>query len=114
MPNGLISGVFVALGSNSMLLKTHVGPELRRRNCGGQVAHAHQIVGGAGESKNPVHFAHSAMPYLPQQRDRLQPAEAFFDPLPLSLADGVPRVPCGVAINGAAPRAAHGSAPRAV
>jgi len=58
----LISGVFVALGSNSMLLKTHVGPELRRRNCGGQVAHAHQIVGGAGEGKNPVHFAHSAMP----------------------------------------------------
>ena len=41
MSGGLIAGVFVASGSNSMLLRTHVGPDLRRRNCGGQVSHAH-------------------------------------------------------------------------
>ena len=78
--NGLISGVFVASASNSMLLETHVGPDLRHRNCGGQVSHTHQIVGGAGKGEYPVHFAHPAMPNLPHKRDRLQPAEAFFDP----------------------------------
>jgi hypothetical protein len=85
-----------------MLLKTHVGPDLHRRNCGGQVSHAHQIVGGASESKNSVHFAHSAMPHLPHQRNRLHPAEAFFDSLPLLLTEGVTRVPRGAAINRAA------------
>jgi hypothetical protein len=47
MSNGLISGVFVAPASNSMLLETNVGPDLGHRNQGGQVSHAHQIVGGA-------------------------------------------------------------------
>jgi hypothetical protein len=78
MSNGLISGVFVASASNSMLLETHVGPDLRHRNCGGQVSHAHQIVGGAGQGKYPVHFAHPAMSNLAHERYRLQPAEAFF------------------------------------
>src|SRR5438094_7497453 len=104
MSNGLISGVFVASASNSMLLATYVvGPDLRHRNCDGQVSHAHQIVGGAGEGKYPVHFVHPAMPNLSHQRDRLQPAEAFFDPFPLLLTDGVARVPSGAAINRAAP-----------
>jgi hypothetical protein len=48
MSNGLISGVFVASASNWMLLETRVGPDLRHGNCGGQVAHSHQIVSGAG------------------------------------------------------------------
>jgi len=91
--NGLISGVFVASASNSMLLETHVGSDLCHQNCGGQVSHAHQIVGGAGEGKDPVHFAHTAMANLAHERDRLQPAKAFFDPFPLLLADGVTRVP---------------------
>ena len=43
------------------------------------------------------------MPNLPHQRDRLQPAETFFDPLPLLLAEGVTRVPLGAAIDRAAP-----------
>ena len=86
-----------------MLLKTHVDPDLRHWNRGGQVAHAHQIVGGAGQGEDPVHFAHPAMANLPHERDRLQPAEAFFDPFPLLLADGVTRVPRGAAINRAAP-----------
>jgi len=102
MLNGLISGVLLASGSDSMLLETHVGPDLRRRNCGGQVSHAHQIVGGAGESKHPVHSAHPAMANLPHERNRLQPAEAFFDPLSLPLADGITRVPRCAAINRAA------------
>jgi hypothetical protein len=50
-----------------------------------------------------VHLAHPAMPNLPHERDRLQPAEAFFDPFPLLLAEGVARVPRGAAINRAAP-----------
>ena len=81
---------------------TYVGSDLHHRNCGGQVTHAHQIVGGAGQSKYPVHFAHPAMPHLPHQRDGLQPAETFFDPLPLLLADGLTRVPRGAAIDRAA------------
>src|SRR5439155_9382298 len=50
----------------------------------------------------PVHFADSTMPQLPHERDCLQPSEAFFDPLPLFLADGITRVSCGAAINRAA------------
>jgi hypothetical protein len=38
-----------------------------------------------------AHFSH--------QRNRLQPAKAFFDPLPLLLADDVSHVPRGAAIN---------------
>jgi hypothetical protein len=56
-----------------MPYETHVGPDLRRRNCG-QVAHTHQIVGCASESEDPMHFADSAMPNLPHQRD-LQPRQ---------------------------------------
>ena len=103
MWNDLISGVFVASGSNSMLLKTHVGSDLPYRNCGRQVSHAHQIVGGAGQGKYPVHFADPAMSNLAHERDRLQPAETLFDPFPLLLAEGVTRVPRGAAINRAAP-----------
>jgi hypothetical protein len=102
MSNGLISGVLVVSGSNSMLLKTHVGPDLGHQNCGGQVSHAHQIVGGAGPGKDPVHFAHPAMSDLSHQRDGFQPAETFFAPRPLLLAQGIPRVPYGAAINRAA------------
>ena len=56
-----------------MLFQAHFALDLHRRNCGGQVAHAHQIVGRTGEGKNPVHLAHSAMPNLAHQRNRLQP-----------------------------------------
>jgi hypothetical protein len=84
MSNDLISGVFVA-SAYSMRLETHVGLDLRHRNCDSQVSHSHQIVGGTGQGKDPMHFAHAAMPNLSHQRDRLQPAEAFFDPLPLLL-----------------------------
>jgi hypothetical protein len=43
------------------------------------------------------------MPQLAQPRHRLQPAETFFDALPLLLlADLVSRVPRGARIDGAA------------
>src|SRR5215469_7377757 len=73
-----------------MLVKTHAGLHLHRWNCDAQVSHAHQIVGGAGEGKDPVHFADSAMSNLAQECNRLQPAKAFFDPLSFSLTDGYP------------------------
>jgi len=68
---------------DSKLSQAHARPDLHHRNCCGQIAHAHQIVGGAGEGKDPVHRADSAMPNLAHECNRLQPAEAFFNPLPL-------------------------------
>src|SRR6266849_3924568 len=79
-------------------------PDLHGRNCRRQISHAHQVVGRAGEGKDPVHFANSAMPYFSQERDRLQPAETFFDSFPLPLADPVSRVPRRARINGASAR----------
>ena len=89
MWNGLISGTRVAFGSNPMRLQTHVGPGLYHWNREGQIPHAHQVVSGAGEGGRPVHLAHSAMPQLAHEGNRLQPAEAFFNPCPLSLADDI-------------------------
>src|SRR5271157_5092703 len=96
-----ISGVLRSSGSNSVVLQTHVGPDLHHRNCC-QIAHAHQIVGRAGKSENPIYRTHSAMPHLTYEGNRLQPAEAFFDPLPLLLAEGVARVSRRAAVNRAA------------
>jgi len=84
-----------------MLGRTHLGLN-SHRNWGGQVAHAHQIVGGGGESKNLIDATHSAIPNLPHQRNRLQPAETFFYPLPLPLTDAVTGMPRRATINRAA------------
>ena len=51
-----------SISDDSKLSQAHVGPDLHRRNCDSQVSHAHQIVGGAGESKDPVHFTNPTMP----------------------------------------------------
>jgi hypothetical protein len=94
MTNRLILG---ALGGFTDLLtpsKTHFGPELRRWNDRGQVPHSHQIVNGAREGKDPVHFADSAMAQFAQKRDCLQPPEALFNPLPFLLTNTIP--PCRV------------------
>ena len=56
-------------------------------------------VGCASEGKDPIHFADPAMAHFSHQRNRLQPAQAFLDPLPLLLADDVSHVPRGAAIN---------------
>ena len=63
--------------------------------------------------KDPVHLANPTMPNLPHERDRLQPAEAFFDPLPLSLADGVARDAAWCGHQSRCRRAVPGSAPHA-
>jgi len=63
-------------------VRRHDGPNLLRRNCAGhQVSHAHQVVGGAGEGKDPIYLQGSAMKHFAQQRDglQLQPAKTFFD-----------------------------------
>ena len=105
MFNDLIFGVLSIPESHSRLFQTHVGTDLHRRNRSGQVTHTHQIVGRAGEGKNPVHLAHSAMPNLAHQRNRFQPSEALFNALPFSLTDGITCVPRGATINRAAARA---------
>src|SRR5712692_3686045 len=70
---------------------THFSPDLGGLNRGwAQVPHAHQVVGGRGQGEHPVHLENPTMPYLPQQRDRLQPPETFFDALPLLLAEPIP------------------------
>jgi hypothetical protein len=38
--------------SNFMPCWTHFGPDLHRRNCRGQIPHAHQIVSGAGKGQD--------------------------------------------------------------
>src|SRR5579862_8604112 len=43
------------------------------------------------------------MANLAHERNRLQPAETLFDPLSLSLAEGVARVPRGASVNRTAP-----------
>ena len=44
-----------------------------------QIPHTDQVVGGRGKGEDPSHLEDSAMPNLPQQRDRLQPTEALFN-----------------------------------
>src|ERR1700746_1885825 len=78
----LITGVGWAFQSNHMLHETHFRPNLPSENCSAQISHAHQIVGGTGEGKDPVHFTDSTMTQLPQECNRFQPPKAFFDSLP--------------------------------
>jgi hypothetical protein len=65
-----ISRIFVSINSIS-----HFPSSQHRWNCGGQISHADQILDRASQSEDPMHFAHSAMPHFPDQRNRLQPAE---------------------------------------
>src|ERR1700722_19860932 len=104
MSEKLILSAFLAPQRYLLRCEAHFGLDLHRRNCGREVSHAHQIVGRAGEGEDPVHLANSPVPQLAHQRNRLQPAEAFFDSLPLSLADGVARVPRRASIDRAAAR----------
>src|SRR5579864_4079964 len=72
-------------------------PELRSPDCAGAPDCRRRR-----RSEDPVHLGHSAMPHFPHQRNGLQPAEAFFDPLPLLLTEGIARMPGGASVNGAA------------
>lgn len=64
-----------------------------------QVTHAHQVVYGGGEGKQPAHSPHATEFDLAQQSHGLQPADDLFDSLALLLTDGTARVPGGSAIN---------------
>src|SRR5208282_6118468 len=99
MSEKLILSAFVAPSAIFLRCKTHFGLDLHRGNCGREVSHAHQIVGRAGEREDPIHLANSTVPQLAHQRNRLQPAEALFDSLPLSLADGIAWVPRRASID---------------
>src|SRR5579863_9663711 len=76
------------------VVRRHYSPNLQLRNwfCQ-QIPHADQVVGSAGQAEDPIDLQGSAMSYLAQQSDCLQPAKALFDPLAFLLADRVARVP---------------------
>ena len=73
----------------------------RLNRCSAQVPHTYQVVSGTGEGEHPVHLKDPAMAHFPQQRDRLQPSETFFDALPLLLADSIAGVARGTCVDGA-------------
>ena len=91
--------IFQSSAALASLRRRQYSLQLHGRKYGGQISHAHQIVGGTGEGKNPMDFAHPSMAHLAHERDRLQPAEAFLDPLSLSLAQSIPGMSGGAAIN---------------
>jgi hypothetical protein len=95
-------GIFQSSAALASLRRRQYSLQLHGRKYGGQISHTHQIVGGTGEGKNPMDFAHPSMAHLAHERDRLQPAEAFLDPLSLSLTERIPSMSYGAAINGAA------------
>ena len=79
--------------------ETHFRPNLHGKNGSTQISQAHQIVGGTGEGKDPVHFTDSTMMQLPQERNRFQPAKAFFDPLPFLLTQTITKVTRRAPVN---------------
>ena len=95
--------LLAAIDGRFSVRQTHYDPDLLRQNCAAhEISHAHQVVGCASERENPIHFQRAAMPHFAQQRDGLQPAEAFFDTLPLPLADDIARVSRSAAVDGTA------------
>src|SRR5215469_7667911 len=79
------------------IVQRHYGPDLRLRNRDRhQISHADQVIGGTGQAEDPIDLQGSAMSYLAQQSDRLQPAKAFFDSFAFLLADCVSHVPRGI------------------
>ena len=110
--------VSVGLFARFARVRAHFSPDSCGTNWAGhQIPHPHQVVRRRREREHPSHLLNPAMPHLAHQRDRLQPAEALFDPLPLLLADrvsGMPRRPldqwrCLHSASCSAPRAASRS-----
>jgi hypothetical protein len=121
-PGGFILRVFLGLGSDlapacnlfrwsgelQVALRTHFYCELRGLNYRRQqFPHAHEVIGSSREGEDPPDFENAPMAQLAQERDGLEPAEAFLNALALLLADFVTSVPSGTAIYGA-PTAALG------
>src|SRR3990172_7811745 len=65
----------------------------------GQVADPHEVVHRGREGEHPIHAPDPAVPGLPQQADRLEPAEDLFHELPFLLAHQVTGMARGVAID---------------
>ena len=81
------------------------GPWCARRDLVGscrsfhEIAHPHQVVHGRCEGEQPADSLHTAQFDLPDQPDRLQPAEDLFDPFPLLLTHGIAGMAGGPSIN---------------
>ena len=94
--------VFRWSGELQAALRTHYYCELRGLNYRHQqFPHAHQVIGSGREGEDPPDFENAPMAQLAQERDGLEPAEAFLNPLALLLADFVTSVPRGTGIYGA-------------
>src|SRR3990170_8544096 len=64
-------------------------------------AHADQVVDRRREDEDPVAFRLAPVAGLPQQPDRLQPAEDLLDPLAHPLADLIAGMPGRASVDGA-------------
>src|SRR5215472_8969906 len=68
-----------------------------------QVADSDQVVHGGREGEHPADPPHPAMPRLPKQGYRLEPAEDLFAPFAALLAGEVPREPGRPIVDRAGP-----------
>src|SRR5262244_2813294 len=94
-------GTSPGMGAGQALLAS-IGPGWRAPGCScrrRQVADADQVVDRGREGEHPAHPPHAPMPGLPEQRDRLEPAEDLFHALPALLADEVPGMSGGPLIE---------------
>ena len=73
------------------------------RSCGRphQGPHPDQVVGRGPEEEGPVHQGGAPVPELPEAPDGLQPVKDLLDALPVALANRIPRVAGGAAVDGA-------------
>jgi imidazolonepropionase-like amidohydrolase len=54
--------------------------------------HAHQVIGGGREGEDPADFENAPMAQLPEQRNGLQPTDAFLNALAFLLTDFITRM----------------------
>src|SRR5437773_8403239 len=66
---------------------------------GREVSDAHQVVGGEGKRKHPVHAAGAPVPRLAHQPDRLEPAEDLLHAFAPALTHRVARMAGGPAVE---------------
>src|SRR5882724_9472635 len=92
---GRLDGALAAVGRWSRLpLVVTASYRLLR-----EVSDAHQVVDRQAEDEHPADAPSPAVPRLPHQADRFQPAEDLFDPLALLLAHLVAGVARGTGID---------------
>lgn len=79
---------------------SYLTPQTDSSRCSQKFWDANEIVGRCAQDEEPFHQIAPAMSGLAQTADRLDPAEAFFDPLALDCADAIAGMPRGARING--------------